>query len=121
MPIYDRRKHQLKVPDDLHRVPAVLPRYMSTIPNYSLALVAYTASTYLPIAGTRKNQVTANLNIHFAIVLYKPITTDNPINIDKPCAVSSGKSKHAVSSSKGKGNAKADESLGAESDDVVSE
>ena len=120
MPIYDRRKCQLKVPDDLYRVPAVLPRYMSTIPDYSLALVAYTASTYLPIAGARKNQVTANLNIHFAVVLYEPITADNPIDMDKPRAASSGKSKHAASSSKGKGNAKADESSGAESDDVVS-
>ena len=121
MPIYDGRKHQLKVPDDLRRVPAVLPQYMLTIPNYSLALVAYTASTYLPIAGARKNQVTANLNIHFAIVLYEPVTADNPVDMDKPCAASSGKSKRAASSSKGKGNAKADESSGTESDDAVSE
>jgi len=121
VPIYDGRKRQLKVPDDLRRVPAVLPRYMSTIPDYSLALVAYTASTYLPIAGARKNQVTANLNIHFAVVLYEPITADNPVDMDKPCAASSGKSKRAASSSKGKGNAKADESLGAEIDDAVSE
>ena len=119
--MHDGRKRQLKVPDDLHRVPAVLPRYMSTIPNYSLALVAYTTSTYLPITGARKNQVTANLNIHFAIVLYEPVTTDNPVNMDKPCAAYSSKSKCAASSSKGKGNAKADESSGAESDDVVSE
>ena len=120
MPIYDGRKRQLKVPDDLRRVPAVLPWYMSTIPDYSLALVAYTASTYLPIAGARKNQVTANLNIHFAVV-YEPITADNPVNMDKPRAASSSKSKCTASSSKGKGNAKADESSGAESDDAVSE
>ena len=92
----------------------------------------------LPIRGTRKNQVTANLNIHFAVVLYKPVTADNPIDMDKPRAASSGKSKHAASSSrskhaasssrskhaasssKGKGNAKADESSDAESDDAVS-
>ena len=94
---------------------------MSTIPDYSLVLVAYTTSTYLPIAGARKNQVIANLNIHFAVVLYEPVTADNPIDMDKPRAASSGKSKHAASSSKGKGNAKADESSGAESDDAVSE
>jgi len=113
VPIYDGRKRQLKVPDDLHRVPAVLPRYMSTIPDYSLALVAYTTSTYLPVAGARRNQVTANLNIHFAVVLYEPVTADNPVDMDKPRAASSAKNKRAASSNKGKGNAKADESLDA--------
>jgi hypothetical protein len=102
-------------------VTVLLPQYMSTIPDYSLVLVAYTASTYLPITGARKNQVTANLNIHFAVVLYEPVTADNPVDMDKPRAASSGKSKCAAPSSKGKGNAKADESSGAESDDAVSE
>ena len=53
-------------------------------------------------------------------MLYEPVTADNPIDMDKPYAASSGKSKCTASSSKGKGNAKADESSGAESDDVAS-
>jgi hypothetical protein len=93
---------------------------MLTIPNYSLMLVAYTTSTYLPIAGARKNQVTANLNIHFGIVLYEPVTANNPLDMDKPHAASSSKSKCAVSSSKSKAKAKADKSLDAESNDAVS-
>ena len=88
-------------------MPEVLPRYMSAIPDYSLALVAYTASTYLPTTGARKDQVTANLNILFGVVLYEP--------------VSSGKPNRGDSSSKGKARAKSDESSGADSDDAVSE
>ena len=36
------------------------------------ALMAYTVSTYTPISGTRKDQITANLNIHFGVVLNEP-------------------------------------------------
>ena len=78
---------------------------MSAIPDYSLALVAYTASAYLPATGARKDQVTANLNILFGVVLYEPVNTSK----------SSGNS-----SSKGKAKAKADESS-ADSDDAISE
>ena len=80
---------------------------MSAIPDYSLALVAYTASAYLPATGARKDQVTANLNILFGVVLYEPVDT--------------GKPNRGNSSSKGKAKAKADESSGADSDDAVSE
>ena len=82
---------------------------MSAIPNYSLALVAYTASAYLPATGAQKDQVTANLNILFGVVLYEPVDT--------------GKPNRGNSSSKGKAKAKAkaDESSGADSDDAVSE
>jgi hypothetical protein len=34
--------------------------------------VAYTVSSYVPAAGARKDQVTANLNIHFGVVLHEP-------------------------------------------------
>jgi hypothetical protein len=34
--------------------------------------VAYTVSTYAPSSGARKDQVTANLNIHFGVVLHEP-------------------------------------------------
>jgi hypothetical protein len=34
--------------------------------------VAYTVSTYSPASGARKDQVTANLNIHFGVVLQEP-------------------------------------------------
>ena len=82
---------------------------MSAIPDYSLVLVAYMASTYIPATGVRKDQVTANLNILFGIVLYEPIDT--------------GKPNRGDSSSKGKAKAKAKvyESSGADSDDAVSE
>ena len=34
--------------------------------------MAYTVSTYTPISGTHKDQITANLNIHFGVVLNEP-------------------------------------------------
>ena len=34
--------------------------------------MAYTVSTYAPSSGARKDQVTANLNIHFGVVLQEP-------------------------------------------------
>lgn len=71
--MYDGRKHPLAVPDELSKVPDVLPRYVGNIPEHSLALVAYTVSTYSAASGLRKNQVTANLHIHFGIVLHEPV------------------------------------------------
>jgi hypothetical protein len=50
----------------------LLPRYLDDIPEFSLALVAYTVSTYSPASGARKDQVTANLHIHFGVVLHEP-------------------------------------------------
>jgi hypothetical protein len=85
---------------------------MSAIPDYSLALVAYTASTYHPIAGARKNQVTANLNILFGVVLYEPVDSA------KSSGDSSSKGK---AKAKAKNKAKAEESSGDDSDDAVSE
>lgn len=72
VPIYDGRKHQLDVPNDLRKIPNLLPRYLGDIPEFTLALVAYTVSTYAPSSGARKDQVTANLNIHFGVVLQEP-------------------------------------------------
>lgn len=72
VPIYDGRKQQLEVPDDLRKIPNVLPRYPGNIPEFSLALMAYTVSTYAPSSGARKDQVTVNLNIHFGVVLHEP-------------------------------------------------
>jgi len=72
VPFYDGRKCQLKVPDELHKIPDILPRYVGAIPEYSLALVAYTVSTYSATSGIRKDQVTANLHIHFGVVLHEP-------------------------------------------------
>lgn len=72
VPFYDGRKHQLKVPDELGKIPEVLPRYVGNVPEHSLALVAYTVSTYSATSGPRKDQVTANLHIHFGVVLHEP-------------------------------------------------
>ena len=72
VPIYDGRKRQLKVPDELRKIPDLLPRYLGDIPDFSLALVAYTVSTYSPTSGARKDQLTTNLNIHFGVVLHEP-------------------------------------------------
>ena len=71
VPFYDGRKHHLQVPGELGKILDVLPRYVGNIPEYSLALVAYTVSTYLSTSGPRKDQVTANLHIHFGIVLHE--------------------------------------------------
>ena len=73
VPIYDGRKHQLKVPDELHKIPDILPHYIGAIPEYSLALVAYTVSTYSAMSGMCKDQVTANLHIQFGVVLHEPV------------------------------------------------
>ena len=53
-------------------IPDKLPRYIGEIPIYSLALVAYTVSTYSATSGLRKDQMTANLHIHFGVVLQEP-------------------------------------------------
>ena len=34
--------------------------------------MAYTVSTYAPTSGVHKDQVTANLHIHFGVVLHEP-------------------------------------------------
>jgi len=71
VPIYDGRKRQLKVPDELRDVPSILPRYLEEIPNHSLVLAAYTVSLYRAAQGSRKNQPTVSLSISFAVVLHE--------------------------------------------------
>ena len=73
MPIYDGITRQLKVPNELRNIPNLLPRYVGTIPEYSLALVAYTVSMYSATSGVRKDQVTTPFHIHFAVVLQEPL------------------------------------------------
>ena len=75
VPVYDRKKRQLKIPDELHKIPKVLKRYATKIPQYSLVLIAYTVSSYTPPSGSCQDQLTANLHIQFAIVLHKPDNT----------------------------------------------
>ena len=70
VPIYDGRRHQLKVPDELRNVPGILSRYPGKIPYHSLVLVAYTVSLYRAAQGSRKDQPTVPLNISFAVVLH---------------------------------------------------
>jgi hypothetical protein len=77
VPFYDGRKHQLVIPDELRKIPDVLPRYPGQIPDYSLVLVAYTVSTYSAASGPRKDQVTANLHIHFGVVLHEPMDEES--------------------------------------------
>jgi len=72
VPIYDGRKRLLKVPNELRNISDLLPRYVGTIPEYSLALVAYTVSMYSATSGARKDQVTTPLHIHFAVLLHEP-------------------------------------------------
>ena len=72
VPIYDGRKRQLSVPNELAKIPDVLPRYIGNIPDYSLVLVGYTVCTYSATSGARKDQVTANLHIHLGVVLHEP-------------------------------------------------
>lgn len=73
VPIYDGRKRQLNVPNELSNIPDILPRYVGEIPEHSLALVAYTVSAYSASSGPRKDQLTANLHIHYAVVLHEPL------------------------------------------------
>ena len=61
------------IPTELGRIPDILPRYDGNVPEYALALVAYTVSTYSASSGIRKDQVTANLHIHFGVVLHEPV------------------------------------------------
>lgn len=60
-----------EVPKELHNISDILPCYVGKVPQYSLALMAYMVSTYSAVSGFRKDQVTANLNIHFGVVLHK--------------------------------------------------
>ena len=69
VPIYDGRKRQLKIPDELRNIPAILSRYPGDIPYHSLVLVAYTVSLYRAAQGSRKDQPIIPLNISFAVVL----------------------------------------------------
>lgn len=69
VPIYDGRTRQLRIPEDLRNVPAILSRYSGEIPYHSLVLVAYTVSLYRAAQGSRKDQPTVPLNISFAVVL----------------------------------------------------
>lgn len=62
----------LEVPKELRNIPDVLPRYVGAIPEYSLALAAYTVSTYTLTSGARKDGFNASLNIQYAVVLYEP-------------------------------------------------
>jgi hypothetical protein len=74
VPVYDGRKRQLKIPNDLRNIPAILSRYPGNIPYHSLVLVAYTVSMYRSAHGSRKDQPTVPLNISFAVVLHdKPV------------------------------------------------
>ena len=70
---YDGRKRHLEVPNELRNIPDILPRYVGNVPEFSLALMAYTVSIYSTVSGPRKDQVTANLNIHFGVVLHEPL------------------------------------------------
>jgi hypothetical protein len=86
VPLYDGRKRQLKVPNDLGKIPETLPRYVGDIPEYSLALVAYTVSTYSAASGPRRDQVTANLHIHFGVILHEPFTDEASSDEEKDAA-----------------------------------
>ena len=82
VPIYDGRKHQLKVPEELRNVPAILSRYPGKIPHHSLVLVAYTVSLYRAAQGSRKDQPTVPFNISFAVVLHdEPLNSDSEDNV----------------------------------------
>lgn len=74
VPVYDGRNRQLKVPEELRNIPAILSRYPGEIPYHSLVLVAYTVSFYRATQGSRKDQPTIPLNLSFAVVLHdKPL------------------------------------------------
>jgi hypothetical protein len=42
--------------------------------------VAYTVSTYSASSGPRKDQVTANLHIHFGVILHEPIGSEEDVS-----------------------------------------
>ena len=62
------------VPEELGKIPDLLPRFVGNIPEFFLALVAYTVSTYTPSSGAHKDQLLTNLNIHFGVMLNELIT-----------------------------------------------
>lgn len=80
VPFYDGRKRHLEVPNELRNIPDILPRYVGNVPEFSLALMVYTVSIYSTVSGPRKDQVTANLNIHFGVVLHEPLM--EPASVD---------------------------------------
>jgi hypothetical protein len=114
VPVYDGRKRQLKVPDELRNIPKVLKRYLTKIPQYSLALLAYTVSSYTPPSGARQDQLTANLHIQFAVILQEPadqaIASGSKVKAEKDKEVDSEAADSEAADSKA-----------AESDAAVSE
>jgi hypothetical protein len=82
VPIYDGRNCQLEVPNDLRKIPDLLPRYSGDLPEFTLALMAYTVSTFSPVSGARRDQLTANLNIHFGVVLNEPFESVDKASSD---------------------------------------
>jgi hypothetical protein len=65
-------EYKLQVPNELCNIPEVLPRYVGNISEYSLCSIY---GIYLLLtSGPHKNQVTANLHVHFGVVLHQPYT-----------------------------------------------
>jgi hypothetical protein len=44
--------------------------------------MAYTVSTFSPVSGARRDQLTANLNIHFGVVLNEPFESVDKASSD---------------------------------------
>jgi hypothetical protein len=65
------------------KIPDILPRYMGAIPEYTLALVGYTVSTYSAASGPRKDQTTANLHIQLGVVLQEPFVSEDEASGDE--------------------------------------
>ena len=74
VPIYDGSKRPLEIPKELTKIPQDLPLYEGEIPVHSLALMAYTVSTY---TRPHKNVVYPNLNVQFVVVLHEPMEDES--------------------------------------------
>ena len=61
VPVYNAKKHQIQVPQELSKIPDIFPRYEGDIPEYSLALVSYTVNIYTSTNGVHKNLFTVIL------------------------------------------------------------
>ena len=65
------------------KIPDVLPRYTGIIPEYTLALVGYTVSTYFSTSGPRKDPAMANLHIQLGVVLQEPFVSADEASGDE--------------------------------------
>ena len=72
MPVYNARECQIRVPQELSKIPDIFPRYEGDIAWPLWHTAAYTVKAYTPTNGVRKILFTVTFNIQFCAILHEP-------------------------------------------------